>query len=107
MTTIEYNKLEYKHPLVETIVVHDAFSQERLVGAFDVVMSISSVEHDGLGRYGDPLNPNGDFSAMRSTGRLLKKGVMLSRIEIYLSLLCQELKFSIRWDTSPRRSLRC
>ncbi|CAI5506478.1 unnamed protein product [Closterium sp. Naga37s-1] len=27
---------------------------------FDVVASYSSLEHDGLGRYGDPLNPDGD-----------------------------------------------
>jgi hypothetical protein len=45
-----------------------------LSAAFDVVLSISSFEHDGLGRYGDPLNPDGDLAAMRSTRRLLKPG---------------------------------
>ena len=29
---------------------------------FDAISSYSSIEHDGLGRYGDPINPNGDFS---------------------------------------------
>ena len=31
---------------------------------FDVAFSISSFEHDGLGRYGDPLNGAGDLTTM-------------------------------------------
>jgi len=30
---------------------------------YDVIVSFSSLEHDGLGRYGDPINPNGDIDA--------------------------------------------
>jgi hypothetical protein len=30
---------------------------------YDVIVSYSSLEHDGLGRYGDPINPNGDIDA--------------------------------------------
>ena len=33
---------------------------------FDVVFTYSSVEHSGLGRYGDPLNPAGDLMAAAS-----------------------------------------
>jgi len=33
-------------------------------GQFDCAFSISSFEHDGLGRYGDPLDPYGDLVAM-------------------------------------------
>lgn len=32
---------------------------------FDAVVSVSSVEHDGLGRYGDPLAPNADLRSMK------------------------------------------
>jgi hypothetical protein len=39
---------------------------------FDVVISYSSLEHDGLGRYGDPINPEGDFAAMQEYRALLK-----------------------------------
>ena len=74
VTTLEYNRLQYAHPLIQTVVVDDALNDGSLVGAFNVALSISSFEHDGLGRYGDPLNPNGDMIAMRSTRRLLKKG---------------------------------
>jgi hypothetical protein len=30
---------------------------------YDIIISYSSIEHDGLGRYGDPINPNGDIDA--------------------------------------------
>jgi len=32
---------------------------------FDVAVSYSSIEHDGQGRYGDPLDPDGDLAAMK------------------------------------------
>jgi SAM-dependent methyltransferase len=35
-------------------------------GGFDVIISISSFDHSGLGRYGDPVDPEGDFQAMRT-----------------------------------------
>lgn len=39
--------------------------------------SVSSFEHDGLGRYGDPLDPDGDLKAMRSLSRRLAAGGLL------------------------------
>jgi len=45
---------------------------------FDVCFSISSFEHDGLGRYGDPLNPDGDLEAMERAKKYVKKdGIMI------------------------------
>ena len=35
------------------------------------VVSYSSIEHDGLGRYGDALNPRGDLDEMRRLAALL------------------------------------
>ena len=44
----------------------------------DVAISFSGVEHDGLGRYGDPVNPDGDLAAVREIRRCLKPhGVLL------------------------------
>ncbi len=74
VTTLEYNRLQYIHPLIKTVAVGEMLNDESFVHAYDVALSISSFEHDGLGRYGDPLNPNGDMIAMRGTRRLLKKG---------------------------------
>jgi hypothetical protein len=42
---------------------------------FDVAMSISSYEHDGLGRYGDPLNGEADLRSMELVrDKVLKPG---------------------------------
>lgn len=39
---------------------------------YDVVISYSSLEHDGLGRYGDPLHPTGDLERMKKLRELVK-----------------------------------
>ncbi|MFC1669666.1 DUF268 domain-containing protein [Spirochaetota bacterium] len=41
---------------------------------FDAAFSISSFEHDGLGRYGDPVDPDGDLKAMEKMKKFLKPG---------------------------------
>lgn len=41
---------------------------------FRLIVSFSSIEHDGLGRYGDPMNPNGDLAAMDELKDLLAPG---------------------------------
>ena len=87
VTTFEYNRLQYTHPLIETVLVNDSLANAALAAAFDVVMSISTFEHDGLGRYGDPLNPNGDMIAMRSTRRLLKPGQVFAIFNIRRAFL--------------------
>ena len=37
-------------------------------------VSLSSFDHDGLGRYGDRLHPHGDLLAMRGAWRALRPG---------------------------------
>lgn len=44
---------------------------------FDSIVSISSFEHDGLGRYGDPLNPDGDLEAMQNLKKIVKPNGLL------------------------------
>jgi hypothetical protein len=44
---------------------------------FDSIVSFSSLEHSGLGRYGDPMNPNGDIEAIRQIHCMLKSRGML------------------------------
>lgn len=36
-----------------------------------------SFDHDGLGRYGDPINPEGDLVAMGTVMDVLKEGGLL------------------------------
>lgn len=68
-TTIEYNKLISTHPDL-TMMIPEEYDKNPIL--FDTGFSISSFEHDGLGRYGDPLDPNGDIKAMKKMKEILK-----------------------------------
>lgn len=69
--TIEYNAVHYDHPDMRSCLVTDFKRQPEFV---DAAFSISSFEHDGLGRYGDPLDPDGDLKAMAFVKSVLKPG---------------------------------
>jgi SAM-dependent methyltransferase len=43
-------------------------------GSAESVSSLHAVEHFGLGRYGDPIDPTATFAAMESLARVLKPG---------------------------------
>eukprot|EP00095_Tigriopus_kingsejongensis_P012166 maker-scaffold345_size201316-snap-gene-1.21 protein:Tk12166 transcript:maker-scaffold345_size201316-snap-gene-1.21-mRNA-1 annotation:"hypothetical protein GUITHDRAFT_82324" len=76
ITTLEYAKIYSKHPKITAMVPPD-FSQMYLNGTlplFDIVATYSSIEHSGLGRYGDGLNPFGDLIAMARAWCVLKEG---------------------------------
>jgi len=45
--------------------------------AFDFIVSFSSIEHSGLGRYGDPLDAWGDVKEVQKIRCLLKPGGIL------------------------------
>jgi|2_EtaG_2_1085320.scaffolds.fasta_scaffold29226_2 hypothetical protein len=72
--TIEYNSLKTDDERL-TLLTVDEYSKN--LQKFDVVFSISSFEHDGLGRYGDPINPFGDFEAMLKMQDILKDDGLL------------------------------
>ena len=44
---------------------------------FDAAISLSSFDHDGLGRYGDPINPDGDLEAMKTVQSVLNEEGLL------------------------------
>lgn len=68
---VEYNKPTCEHPRI-AVYNQDEFAM--LSVQTDFAISYSSFEHDGLGRYGDPLMPDGDFRAMRQARDALKDG---------------------------------
>lgn len=68
-TVIDYHKIESQHPGIKTITI-DEYEQNRIT--FDTAISISSFEHDGLGRYGDPLSPNADLLTMQKMKDVVK-----------------------------------
>jgi hypothetical protein len=88
--TIEYNQLTYEHPSIETIS-NQAFDQLYLSDmnlnshyhSCDLAISASAFDHDGLGRYGDPLHPFADLFAMQKLKIILKEdGFLLLTVPI-------------------------
>jgi hypothetical protein len=73
-TTIDYNFIEFQDARIGFMKAPVA---EDIAGRFDVALSISSFEHDGLGRYGDRVDPVGDLAAMRQMKRLLRPGGLM------------------------------
>mmetsp|Transcript_40327 Transcript_40327/g.68784 ORF Transcript_40327/g.68784 Transcript_40327/m.68784 type:complete len:411 (-) Transcript_40327:114-1346(-) len=65
VTTLEYGKIETDHPQLQTMVPEEfrRRAAEGTLEQFDGILSHSSLEHSGLGRYGDALNPWGDIIA--------------------------------------------
>ena len=77
---IDYNKVKSEHEQVFPMT-YDEYVEKEI--KCDVAFSISSFEHDGLGRYGDPIRPNGDIHAMRFAKQLIKKdGLMFLAVPV-------------------------
>ncbi len=83
VTTIEYNRIITDIPNLLAITPGMfAAAQERhaidgKLRLFDSVWCYRSLEHDGLGRYTDPINPYGDFQTMIKISCMLKPGGLL------------------------------
>eukprot|EP00295_Goniomonas_pacifica_P032666 CAMPEP_0175955904 /NCGR_PEP_ID=MMETSP0108-20121206/32760_1 /TAXON_ID=195067 ORGANISM="Goniomonas pacifica, Strain CCMP1869" /NCGR_SAMPLE_ID=MMETSP0108 /ASSEMBLY_ACC=CAM_ASM_000204 /LENGTH=191 /DNA_ID=CAMNT_0017282817 /DNA_START=23 /DNA_END=598 /DNA_ORIENTATION=+ len=73
VTTLEYLRVVYQHPNIRTVQVGDGTPP----GPFDVALSLSSLEHDGLGRYGDPINATADLTSMQELRKVIKPGGLL------------------------------
>ncbi|EGT57719.1 hypothetical protein CAEBREN_22877 [Caenorhabditis brenneri] len=79
--TVEYNQLniqeEFKDRLSSILPVDFVKNWQKYAGTFDFAASFSSIEHSGLGRYGDPIDPIGDLREMMKIKCMLKKGGLL------------------------------
>jgi hypothetical protein len=76
VTTIEYGAIKSDHPQVTTLTpaaAREAFAAGKMPN-FDAVATFSSLEHSGLGRYGDELNPWGDLQAFARAWCVTKPG---------------------------------
>lgn len=70
--TVDYNPIISRCAEIETLTVDQVEGR-----VFDCALSISSFEHDGLGAYGDPIDPEGDLKAMRNLKNLVRPGGLL------------------------------
>ena len=60
-----------------TFVQGDVRQMPFLDDFFDIVTIVSTIEHVGLGRYGDPIDTDGDKKAIEEIRRIVKPGGML------------------------------
>jgi hypothetical protein len=76
--TIEYRPIDTDIPNLKTYTV------EQVKGlSADIAMSISSIEHSGLGRYGDEIDAEGDIGAMSMIkGLLPPRGLCFLQIPV-------------------------
>ena len=76
VTTMEYGDIVSEHPAV-VAKPYRTLAAEVLAGAWppaDLVVSYSSLEHSGLGRYGDALDADGDAAALRQAWCMTRPG---------------------------------
>jgi len=74
VTTIEYRPVDCRIPVLNVMTPAEFTARPR---KFDAAVSVSSIEHDGLGRYGDPIDPDGDLKAMTAIRNLLRQDGIL------------------------------
>ena len=74
--SVDYLEIHSDHPLIETMSINELNKKylDKSLTQFDFFISFSSLEHSGLGRYGDNLNPWGDVIAMARGWCLTKPG---------------------------------
>ena len=87
--TLEYATVVSTHPQLFALPARDMAAGHiagTLPRAFFVV-SYSSLEHSGLGRYGDELNPDGDKEAMQQAWCFLQPG---GHMILGVAMSCQE-----------------
>jgi SAM-dependent methyltransferase len=74
-TTLDYNTIVVEDERITALTVHEIEHRDDM--QFDAALSLSSFEHDGLGAYGDALDPDGDLKAMRQLKRIIRPGGLL------------------------------
>ena len=75
ITTLDYTRKKYETDRLEWLHVNDYLDdliKNKQIELFDTSASFSSIEHSGLGRYGDPLSAYGDVDAVKQVHCLLK-----------------------------------
>ena len=74
VTTVEYNVPICDNEKLKCISYKDFCESDEI---YDAIFSYSSIEHSGLGRYGDELNPIGDIETLVNIKDHLKKDGLL------------------------------
>lgn len=65
------------HPTISFLQADFMGEDLRAVGKADSVSCLNAIEHFGLGRYGDPIDPNGHLIAFENLIKILEPGGVL------------------------------
>jgi len=76
VTSLEYSEIRSEHPQLRTLTPVRFRADSHLM-PYDLIVTFSSLEHPGLGRYGDSLNPWGDLIAVARGWCVAKPGAKL------------------------------
>jgi SAM-dependent methyltransferase len=75
MTGIDWRSESITYPGLEfRCIKGDVLLYDFTPASFDWIVAISTIEHIGLGHYGDPVDPEGDTKAMQRAWEWLKPG---------------------------------
>lgn len=107
VTTLEYAEIHSTHPQIQTMNPKE-FRTYNLQNnkntareQYDVILSFSSLEHSGLGRYGDALNPWGDILSLARVWCVTKpKGQLMLGLPVakdYIRFNAHRGYGNIRW----------
>ena len=101
VTTMEYRQLHIEHPRVNVVTPFQYAARflNRTAERFDSVVSYSSIEHTGLGRYGDPLMPHGDMEAVAQIWCSMKPGGHL-----FLAVPVSRTECVLQWNAARNYS---
>jgi hypothetical protein len=84
VTTIEYNVPDNDCEI--TCMHYTDF--EKTENMYDCIVTYSSIEHSGLGRYGDPLDPDGDIRVMDVIRKnLVEDGILVLGVPVGMDAL--------------------
>ncbi len=84
--TIEYATIICSDPRLQILTVDEFKKNPR---TFDAILSVSSIEHDGLGRYGDPIDPYADLKFLETAKQLIpKNGLFFLQVPLGRDRVC-------------------
>jgi len=74
VTLLDIRPMKLKIPNLSVIQGDVQQGLDSLAASFESVSSLHSIEHFGLGRYGDPLDPSGHIKGLETIAKTVKPG---------------------------------
>lgn len=104
VTMIDVRKFSDEIEGLDTIV-DDATSLHQFEdNSIESISALCSIEHFGLGRYGDPIDPEACFKCFKNIQRVMKKG---GSLYLALPIGCERVEFNAHRIFYPKTVVDC